>query len=78
MFGAAWGQENEQTPLVNKKPLNEIKVDIGPLFVPLFLKDFIEPIYVERYDEYKIIWRIDWQTILVPNIKKIGEAAGNS
>ncbi|MDR3333838.1 MAG: autotransporter outer membrane beta-barrel domain-containing protein [Treponema sp.] len=47
MFGAAGGQENKQAPLVNKKPLNEIKVDMGPLFVPLFLKDFMEPIYAE-------------------------------
>jgi hypothetical protein len=47
IFGAVQAQENEAPPLINKKPLNEIKVDIGPLFVPLFLKDFMEPIYAE-------------------------------
>jgi hypothetical protein len=47
MFAATQAQENEQVSFVNKKPSNEIKVDIGPLFVPLFLKDFMEPIYAE-------------------------------
>jgi hypothetical protein len=47
IFGTAGAQENELTPRVNKKPLNEIKVDIGPLFVPLFVDEFVERIYAE-------------------------------
>jgi hypothetical protein len=45
--GVVHAQENEAPPLINKGPANEIKVDIGPLFMPLFLKDFLKPIYAE-------------------------------
>jgi hypothetical protein len=31
----------------DRNPANEIEVDIGPLFVPLFLSDFMEEIYAE-------------------------------
>jgi hypothetical protein len=37
----------ENRPAAGGKPLNEIKVDIGPLFVPLFTSDFMEVIYAE-------------------------------
>jgi hypothetical protein len=29
------------------RPLNEVKVDIGPFFVPLFFEDFMDKIYAE-------------------------------
>jgi hypothetical protein len=45
IFQTAGARENGQT--AGGKPLNEIKVDIGPLFVPLFTSEFMEVIYAE-------------------------------
>jgi hypothetical protein len=45
MFQPAGARENGQAS--GGKPPNEIKVDLGPLFVPLFISDFMEVIYAE-------------------------------
>jgi hypothetical protein len=45
MFQPAGARENGQ--IAGGKPLNEIKADIGPLFVPLFISEFMAVIYAE-------------------------------
>jgi hypothetical protein len=47
VFQAAAVPENGQARVTGRKAPNEITVDIGPLFVPLFLSDFLEEIYAE-------------------------------
>lgn len=47
VFQAATARENGQAQVTARKAPNEITVDIGPLFVPLFLSDFLEEIYAD-------------------------------
>lgn len=47
MSQIAAAQEKRQAQVAGRKPLNEITLDIGPLFVPLFLSDFLDEIYAE-------------------------------
>jgi hypothetical protein len=47
MFQTTLAQENGKARAAGGKPANEIEVDIGPLFVPLFLSDFMDVIYAE-------------------------------
>ncbi|MHB9293351.1 hypothetical protein Holit_02472 [Hollandina sp. SP2] len=46
-FQTATAQENGPARVTGRKPFNEITLDIGPLFVPLFLSDFLDEIYAE-------------------------------
>jgi hypothetical protein len=46
VFQTAGAQENGQK-LSDKRTLNEIEVDIEPLFVPLFFEEFLERVFAE-------------------------------
>jgi hypothetical protein len=47
IFQAAGAQGKDRIQAAGRKPLNEIELDIGPLFVPLFISEFMEEIYAE-------------------------------
>jgi hypothetical protein len=47
IISTAAAQEYRRPETFKTRPLNEVKTDIGPLFVPLFLSDFMGEVFAE-------------------------------